>query len=423
MEPYETYLALGLALAVGLLVGLEREQTKPERGHGELGGIRTFPLFALVGALATLLAPTSAWLPVIALVGVITLVTVSYAGDIRREGDHGMTTEISVIGVYLLGALATSRGVVEPIETRMILVAALGVAMTFLLSSKQWFHRLASRISRHDFYATVKFLIVAVIVLPLLPDADMGPLDAINARNLGLLVVTISGLSFAGYVGMRFLGAERGLLLGAALGGLVSSTAVTLSFAGRAKREPALVPVAAGAIALAWTIMLGRVAVVVALVQPALLRGLVIPLGAMIVAALLGFALTFRRGSAGGAGLALANPFELGSAIKVTVLFGVVLLLSKAATVYLGPEGLYLASAVSGTTDVDAITLSTARLAGGVIGEGVATIAIVIAIAANTLVKAAMAWASGTAALGRRLAITGALIIVAGGLALAASAG
>ncbi|MBA3817972.1 MAG: MgtC/SapB family protein [Deltaproteobacteria bacterium] len=419
MEPYESHIALATALAVGLLVGLEREQAKPERGARQLGGIRTYPIFALVGALATLLEPASSWLPLVALLGVFALVTVSYAADIRRDADHGMTTEISVIGVYLLGALATSRDVVEPMGERLILVAAIGVVLTFLLSSKQWFHRTAARITREDFYASLKFLIVAVIVLPLLPDRDFGPLGALNARTLGLLVVTISALSFLGYVAMKLYGAKRGLLLGAALGGLVSSTAVTLSFAGRTKAEPELAPVAAGAITVAWTIMLGRVAVLVALIDPALLATLAIPLGAMILAALLGLLLTFRRDGAGTGELELQNPFELGSAIKVTLVFAAVLLAMKAAQVYIGAEGIYLASALGGTTDVDAVTLSSARLARGGLDPTIATTSILIAIAVNTIVKTGLALGVGGAALGKRMAIVGGLVIAAGGAALA----
>ncbi|MBA3392275.1 MAG: MgtC/SapB family protein [Deltaproteobacteria bacterium] len=422
MEPYETHLALGAALAVGLLVGLEREQTKPDRGGAELGGIRTYPIFALLGALATLLGPASMWLPLVALLGVFALVAVSYAADIRRDVDHGMTTEVSVIATYLIGALATSRGVVEPMADRLILVAGLGVALTFLLGSKQWFHATAARVTREDFYATLKFLIVAVIVLPMLPDRDLGPLGALNPRTLGLLVVMISGLSFIGYVAMKLLGARRGLLLGAALGGLVSSTAVTLSFANRTKAEPRLAPVAAGAIAIAWTIMLARVAVLVALIYPELLRTLAIPLGAMIGAALLGLLVTFRRSDDEATRLELKNPFELGSAIKVTLVFALVLLAMKAAQVYAGDQGIFLASALGGTTDVDAVTLSSAKLAKGGLAPLTATIAIAIAIAVNTIVKTGLAIGVGGMALGKRVMLVGVLVIAAGAGALVATA-
>lgn len=423
VEPYETHITLAAATAVGLLVGLEREQTKTERPASSIGGMRTYPIIALVGALATMLEPASMWLPLIALAGVFALVAISYTADVRRDQDHGATTEVSVIATYLLGALATSRGVVEPMADRLVLVAGLGVALTFLLSSKTWFHRFAARVSREDFFATVKFLIVAVIVLPLLPDRQVGPLDAVNPRHIGVLVVLISGLSFVGYVATRLLGARRGLLLGAALGGLVSSTAVTLSFATHTKAEPRLAPVAAGGIAVAWTIMLGRVAVIVALVHPPLLRVLAVPLGAMTLAALVGLALTFRRGEADPGELTLKNPFELGSAIKVALAFALVLLAAKAATEHLGAQGLYLASALAGTTDVDAITLSSAELAKGGVGALTATVAIVIAITANTVVKASLAAFVGGAALGKRAALVGGLIIVAGAIGLAAGAG
>jgi uncharacterized membrane protein (DUF4010 family) len=423
VEPYETHIALATALAVGLLVGLEREQTKAERPGSSLGGVRTYPILALIGALATMLEPASMWLPLIALLGLFALVAISYAADVRRGQDHGTTTELSAIATYLLGALAASRGVVEPMADRLVLVAGLGVAMTYLLSSKPLFHRYAERISREDFYATVKFLIVAVVVLPLLPDRQMGPFGAVNPRTLGLLVVTISGLSFVGYVATRLLGTRRGLLLGAALGGLVSSTAVTLSFATRTKHEPRLAPVAAGAIAAAWTIMVGRVAVLVTVVYPPLLGTLALPLGAMALASLAGLALTFRRTGDHATDLELKNPFELGSAIKVALVFGAVLLASRAATEYLGRSGLYLTSALAGTTDVDAITLSSAGLAKDGLDAVTAAIAIAIAIAVNTMVKASLASIVGGAALGKRAALVGALVIGAGVVGLAMGAG
>jgi len=236
-------------------------------------------------------------------------------------------------------------------------------------------------------------------------------------------VVTISGLSFLGYIAMRLWGARRGLLLGAALGGLVSSTAVTLSFANRTKADPRLAPVAAGAISIAWTIMLGRVVVLVALVDPALLRILAIPLGAMIVAALLGLALTFRRGGEEPP-LELTNPFELGSAIKVTLMFALVLLVTRAATYYLGDQGTYLAAALGGSTDVDAVTMSMSKLAASqVIDPVVAAIAIYIGIAVNTLVKTALAAGIGGGALGKRIGTVGALTVISGGAAVAIAAG
>ena len=420
METYETHLGLATAVAVGLLVGLEREQSRAERPGSSFAGIRTYPIFALIGGLATILEPVSMWLPLVALGGVIALISISYAANVRTQKDHGATTEASVLVTYLLGALATSRGAIEPMSIRLLLVASLGVTLTFLLSSKEWFHSVAARVSRADVYATVKFLIVAVVVLPLLPNRQVGPLDAINPFTLGLMVVMISGLSFVGYVAVHWLGPRHGLLFGAALGGLVSSTAVTLSFAGRTKRQPELAPVAAGAIAIASTIMITRVAVLVALVDLDLLRALAIPLSAMAAGALAGLVLTYHRDGGDIEASALKNPFELGSAVKFSMVFGVILLATKAAVVYIGEAGLYLAAALGGITDVDAVTLSTAKLAREGVAITVAAIAITIAVGVNTLVKIALAATGGTALL-RRVAVTGGLIVVAGGIALAAT--
>jgi uncharacterized membrane protein (DUF4010 family) len=420
VEPYEEYLALGTALAVGLLIGLEREQTRPAK---ELlfGGVRTYPIFALIGAVSTMLEPAAMWMPLVALAGVITLLAISYADAVRQHHEHGVTTEASVIATFLLGALAASRGAVEPMSTRLLLVAGLGVIVTFLLSSKQVLHSIASRVSREDFYATVKFLIVAAIVLPLLPHRAIGPLAAIDPFDVGLMIVTISGLSFVGYVAIRLLGQRRGLLASAALGGLVSSTAVTISFANRAKQNAALVPAAAGAIAIASTIMIGRVAVLVALVAPPVLRDLAIPLTAMAIGAVIaGLLVSRQHGAASDGEITLKNPFELSSAIRFGLLFAVILIATKAAQTYFGGRGLFIASGVGGLTDVDAVTLSTSKLTRAGVDTDTAMRAILIGIAANTIVKSSLALALGGRQLGKRAFVVGGMIIVGGigGLAI-----
>lgn len=415
MEPFEPHLSLLTAVAVGLLVGLEREQVQDTQGGSKFAGIRTYPIIALLGALATLLEPASMWLPLVVLGGVIVLVAINYASDVRAGRDHGATTEVSVLATYLLGALAASRGVLEPMTTRLLLTVALGVALTFLLSSKQWLHGIATKVSRDDFYATVKFLIVAVIVLPLLPREEMGPLDAINPFSVGLMVVMIAGLSFAGYVAMRLLGTNRGILVQAAVGGLASSTAVTIAFANRTKHNPELAPMAAGGIAIASMIMIVRVAVLVALVNISLLPSLAVPLAGAFAGAILGGLLVYRRGAGEPpTDIKVKNPFELGSAVRFGIVFAVILLATKAAKEYLGNRGLYLAALVAGGTDVDAISLSTAKQASGT----PAVIAILIAVAANTIAKSVLAFAIGGRALGKRALLIGGLIIAGGAAGL-----
>ena len=425
MEPYEPHLAIATALAVGILVGLEREQKRPDQPGAMLAGVRTYPIVSAIGALAMLLEPVSLWISVAALLGVITLVAISYSHDVQKRDDHGVTTEASLIAVYLLGALAASRGAIEPMQTRFLLVVALAVAMTFLLSSKEWLHGVASRVSQEDFSATVKFLIVAVIVLPLLPNHAMGPWDAINPFDIGVVVVLISALSFIGYVAMRLLGARRGMLASAALGGLVSSTAVTMSFAGRTKDHPDLAPVAAGAIAVASTVMLCRVAVLVAVAYTPLLAHVAFPVAGGAIGAVVAGLLVYRRAD-GAADLAVkvTNPFELGTAIRFGLLFAGVLLVTAAARSWLGNQGVYAASALAGLTDVDAITLSNARMVRGGLDPSVATIAILIAVGVNTIIKSGLALVLGTRKLGVRAFAIGALIVAgaAAGIAIGALA-
>ncbi len=420
MDAYEPFVSIGIALAAGLLIGLEREQAQgAEVDRGSfLGGVRTYPLFALLGALAVLLGPAvSPWLPLATFVGAFALVAISYADDVKKERDRGLTTEASMLVTFLLGALASSTGVVEPVGRRVVVVAALAVVVTFLLSAKPQARALVERVSKDDLYATLKFLIVAVLVLPLLPNTTMGPLDVVNPFNVGLMVVLIAGISFVGYVATRVLGTGRGLAVTALLGGLVSSTAVTLSFAGRARKEPALAAVAAVAIVLASTIMFGRILIEVLVVHPPLLRALTLPLVSMAAAGLIAGAILYRKANAGNqvaAGVPLSNPFELSTAVRFGLLFAAVLVASKAAQVYAGSAGIYAAAVLAGTTDVDAITLSTASLARDGLDARVATTVILIGAVSNTIVKATLAAGVGGWAVGRPVLVAyGAMLLAA----------
>jgi uncharacterized membrane protein (DUF4010 family) len=416
MNVHASLIDLGLALAAGLLVGLEREQSRDPDGKGGsfLGGVRTYPLFALLGALSVLVgAATTVWIPVAALLGLAAFLAVSFAADVRAGSDRGLTSESAALVTFMLGALAASDRVIPAPSERGVVVGATAVVVTFLLSSKPRLHGLVQRVSPDDLYATIKFLIVAVVILPLLPNRPLGPLQVINPFNVGLMVVLIAGLSFVGYVAQRMLGAGKGLVLTALLGGLVSSTAVTLAFANRARREGSLAPMAAVAIVLASVVMFGRVLVEVAVVHPPLLRSVAAPLAAMAAGGVIAAVVMRRRTSAE------EKPFELGAAVKMAVLFAGVLLVSKAAQTWAGSRGLYLAAVLGGTTDVDAITLSTANLARDGLEPRVATATILLGVATNTAVKAGIAAVVGGARLGRIVAVTSVVMLAAGGAALA----
>jgi uncharacterized membrane protein (DUF4010 family) len=237
-----------------------------------------------------------------------------------------------------------------------------------------------------------------------------------------VMVALIAGISFSGYVAIRLLGPRRGLGVTGFIGGLVSSTAVTLTFSGRAREAPALRTACALAVVLASSIMFPRILVVVAVVNAALLPLVAPPIAAMGIAGLVASWILWRHSerTERSPDIEFRNPFELSSAIKLALVFVAVLLGAKAATVYFGDKGSYIAGVLGGTTDVDAVTLSMASLARGGLSEKVAATTIYLGSVSNTLVKAGMAIVVGGWDFGRLVLIAFAALLAAGGLSLAA---
>ena len=402
-------LRFGVALGLGLLLGLERERKR----DAELlfGGVRTFALIALLGALSAFMEHEldQSWLIIATFVALSALVIVSYATTAAR-GELGITTEVTALLSFIVGALCGWE------KVGVASVAA--VISLLLLALKDFLHGLARRVELADVEATLTFAVISVIILPLLPNQNFGPppIDVINPYKIWLMVVLIAGLNFLGYLLVKVLGGEHGLILTGILGGLVSSTAVTLSFSQRSRQEPAMSSAFVLAIVIAWTIMFFRVVVMVGLVYRDLAKDLALALGCMAAAGLLVSLVLWRRSRAPETGVvtAGANPFELSEAIKFGLLFGIVIIAAKAAQTYLGATGLYLAGALAGLTDVDAISLSMANLA-KTNPESllVAARTIVIAVVANTLVKAGMAVFMGAPALRRTVVLATLLLLIA----------
>jgi uncharacterized membrane protein (DUF4010 family) len=281
--------------------------------------------------------------------------------------------------------------------------------MALMLALKEWLHRLARKIDTADVEATLKFAIVTLIILPLVPDQNYGPapLDVLNPYKVWLMVVLISGLNFASYLLIKVLGAEHGIGIAGLLGGLASSTAVTLGFSQRSRQADADAAALALGILLAWTVMFFRVVVMTWVISSPLGLRVGAAIGALCIVSLGACYWLWRRRRAQERGEVKAgqNPFELDEAIKFGLLFGVVVFVAKAAQVYLGDAGLYLAAGIAGLTDVDAITLAMADLArNDAQNLEVATRAIVIAALANTLVKSGLAASLGSPEL-RRLTL------------------
>jgi len=296
----------------------------------------------------------------------------------------------------------------------------IAVASGGVLALKDWLHRLARLIESADIEATLKFAIVSIIILPLVPNQNFGPppLDVLNPYKIWLMVVLISGLNFASYLLVKVVGAEHGIGLTGLLGGLVSSTAVTLGFAQRSRQEPRQASPLALGILVAWTVMFFRVVVLVAAVNRELVARLALAQGAFGLTSLVICLILWRRQrtTEKASVSASENPFELGEAIRFGLLFGVITFVAKAAQVYLGDAGLYLAGAIAGLTDVDAIALSMSQLSlTSPANAEAATFTIVIAVASNTLVKTGMAGFLGAPSLRRIIVPAAGAILVAGG--------
>ncbi len=408
----------GVALFIGLLVGLQREFSYDEEGKPEkrtFAGVRTFTLLALSGATAAFVADLMAtpWIFIGILLPLSGLILISYQVT-SKKGEIGITTEVSAFIVLLVGALA--------FWDEMAIAVALGVATTALLSFKAELHRFVERINREDVIATLKFAIITAIVLPVLPNQSFwpAPFDVLNPYKIWLMVVLISGISFLGYVSVKVAGSHRGVGLTGLLGGLVSSTAVTLSFSQRSQKNSELAKPFALAITIAWTVMFARVLVVVGALNIQLLRVVWLPITAAGLAGLAyGLYLYFAPKLDDDEEVAVSNPFELGPAITFGLLYGVILLISRAAQMYFGDAGVYLSSIVSGVADVDAITLSMTELSGsGALDFTTAARAITFAAMSNTVVKGGIVISSGSAAL-RRVFLPGFLLILVTGVSVA----
>jgi uncharacterized membrane protein (DUF4010 family) len=405
--------SLAVALMIGALIGLEREYHYRLKGEKGYAGLRTFMFFAVMGNLATwvskLVHPMV--LPV-AFVGLILLLTANYF-RLGGERDRGMTTEVASLLTFLLGALVASGEIVVSV--------ALGVIVAALLSAKPAFLRWVEKLTPEDIYTTLKFAVVTFVVLPIVPDRSYGPLGAFNPHEIWLMVVLISGVSFLGYMALKLLGPGRGIWWSGLLGGLASSTAVAVSFSRRSRDNPELARSCAMAIVVASAVMVVRVFALAGAVHPAFLKVLWLPL---VVLGLAGLVASFWlwRNSGNGAStseeMEIGNPFRLSAVLTFGAAYAVVLFLVKAVREFLPDGSVNLVAIISGLTQVDAITLSVAKLAREDLAWNVAVTAIVVATLSNTLSKALIGITVGHRNLRRPLLQGLGIVFVAGLLLL-----
>lgn len=417
------FLNLLLALAIGLLIGTERGWKAREADEGtRVAGVRTFGLLGLLGGvwgmLAWQLGETMLGFAFVALAGVLIATRFLSHRDAR---DVGITTLIAALLTFSLGALAVRGWQLE--------AAGLAVVVTILLSMKPVMHRWLRRLTAEELSAFLKLLLILVVLLPVLPDRGYGPWQVLNPWQLGWLVALIAGISFGGYVAMKIVGVERGVLLAALLGGMVSSTVTTMNLA-RLQAKLRLRALLIAGILLSSAVMFPRILIEVLVVNNQLLEVLIPPF-AVITLLLLAAAWYFWRHQPRRhvlADLPVSRPLELSTAIKFTLLLVAIIVLAEALRRWYGDIGVYVLSLVSGLMDVDAITLSLAHLSsvspasapGSAAGlaPNTAVAGIMLAAATNSLVKGGLALILGGRALGIRVMAAMCVALTAGGLVL-----
>ena len=374
----EVWIRFGASLGIGLLIGLERER------HPEAkAGVRTFALVALFGTLAALVGglSQSPWTVPLGLAAVAAMVIAANAREPSRD-DPGTTTVVAAAVCYLLGAL------VELGDATLAGALAIGVAA--LLYFKPEIEGFSTALKRHEQVSVLQFLVASFVVLPILPDRGYGPYEVLNPRNIWLMVVLVSGIGLASYVALRVADERRGVFLAGLLGGLISSTATTVLYARRSRESDGMHRLAASVVPLANLVPLVRIALIAAVVAPAIMAKLAPVLGAALLAGLALTLPTLRKAEPGAAAPApeSSNPAELGAAIRFASFYAAVLLASAWLSDIAGSRGLYGAAVISGMADVDAITLSALNLFDGARLSGLqAVTAIALAYGANMVFK------------------------------------
>jgi uncharacterized membrane protein (DUF4010 family) len=378
------------ALGIGLLIGIERGWSGRLEDEGDrVAGIRTFSLVGLFGGVWTEVSRfVNEWILAVAFLALAALVITSYVieAKVEEETDLGITTEVALLLTFTLSSWAAFGYHVYALGATVIVIS--------LLSLKPTLHRWLHKVEVKEIYAGIKLLIITVILLPLLPNKGYGPWEAINPHWIWWMVVLISGLSFIGYILIKYLGEDTGTMLTAITGGLASSTAVTLSLAQFAKQQKKTTSgIFIAGVLVASSIMFVRVGIEVAVVNSALLYPLWIPLTTMLILSLgSGFWLWQKhlKLEDDQPPIELKNPLQFFTALQFGLLLGVILLLATAMEKWYGDQGIYLLALFSGLMDVDAITLSLARMAEEGTDPSVATLGIVIAVITNTIVKAGL---------------------------------
>ncbi len=385
MLDLNTLIGLTTSLGVGLLIGLERGWKDREDPEGSrVAGFRTIGLIGLFGGLSALIDRGQGFVLAGGLVGIALLLRQGYKGQLETSDEVSVTTLMAALLSYVLGAVA--------IVASPQIAAMGGVITTFLLWIRVPLHAFLDRLSEAEISAFLRWLLISIVVLPVLPNQDFGPFEALNARTIWLMVVLISGLSFLAYVAAKWFGQKSGVLLTAFLGGLVSSTAVTVAIARMSREEKLARGVDLSAISLSWMMMLIRTGFVVGVLAPNVFKDLAPTLVGMLAMIGVGFLISFSRANESDTAddVTLKNPLDLTEAATFAIILTLALLLSKGAATVFGSQALLFVSSITGAIDIEAVSLTVPQLVESVISKRAGVMAITFAIISNTAFKAAL---------------------------------
>jgi uncharacterized membrane protein (DUF4010 family) len=409
MDQYDLLSRLTVSLAIGLLVGLERgwHSREEEDGH-RAAGFRTFALSGLLGGISGALAKSEGGY-------VIGLVFLGYAAtfsafhwlEARTSGNLSATSAIAGMLTFLLGAFC--------VVGDLPIAIAGAVAMTALLALREQLHRLIASLTWEEIRATLTLLAMTFLLLPILPNRTIDPWSVINPYEIWLLAVLIAAISFGGYIAVRVLGDRLGVIMAALAGGLASSTATSLTLAKKAEEHPAATRLLAAGILIAGAVMVARVGIVAVILNRALMNSLILPLAAIAVVLMLGsLLLLFGNKAKETPRLQITNPLEIATALKMAGLIVLIMLAAEILLRTFGGSGVLIGAAISGLADVDALTISMARMEGHSLDLDIAERAILIVVGVNTITKAALAAWAGGRRLGLFVAIPSILAVAAG---------
>lgn len=400
-------LGLLISLAIGLILGLEREYDKLKDEEIGFAGIRTFPIVTILGYVLGVLSDTfSPWLILLGMSSFILFLGLGQFIKAQKDTPLGITTNLALIATFILGVMVSQALYQDSVATAVIIVT--------LLSLKTTFRSIIENITHQELYAFIKFAIIALLILPILPNKDYGMAGLLNPFEIGSIVVIVSFLNFIGYFLVKFVGSKRGILLTAVLGGFISSTAVAWNYAARSKETPSLSREYSAGIIISSAIMFPRLILLAAIFNHDVVLDLAIPVTILTLICLIPAILLIRGNSQEPqTGIELGNPLNILNALGFAIIFVVILYAVHFGNDFFGESGLYYSSIIAGLADTTAITISMAKFALTEAQSKLAALVIIAATLSNTLVKLGIAVLKGSKATGRLVGyIFGSVIVV-----------